>query len=451
MALFGKRRKQQTESDPAVGVAAVEGDPSGAAEGDRGPVLPPVDAEGRRSADAHREFLLSMVEELPPFGQQLLDALDLTLCEDVVSQVDLPGFDNSAMDGYAVQWPDLTGASDSDPVVLAVVGEIAAGQQATQPLSPGTAMKVMTGAPIPPGADTVVPYEDTDRGADDVLVYREAPEGQHIRRRGEDLAAGSQVFSAGDRLHPASIGLLAAIGQDKALVRPRPRVVVIATGSELVEPGMPLESAGQLYDSNSFLLAAAARRAGAQVFRVGMVSDDPDQVKQLIRDQLVRADLVVTSGGVSQGDHDVVKQVMPELGWCDFAQVAMQPGKPQGFGLIGDDQTPMIMVPGNPVSAFVSFEAFVRPVIRKLRGVQPYTRVALPAIAAHDMTSVPGRRQFARGIVTEDGDRRVKLVGGHGSHLIGDLAQANCLVILDEETESVAAGDTVPVWLLTED
>lgn len=453
MALFGKRRKQQEEASVvAAPIVGPEDDWTEVSAGDRTVALPPIDAAGFRSAEAHRDFVLSLVDELPPFGQQLLDALDLTLCEDVVSEVDLPGFDNSAMDGYAVQWADLTGASDLDPVVLAVVGEIAAGQLARAPLSPGTAMKVMTGAPIPDGADCVVPYEDTDRGVDDVLVYREAVEGQHIRRRGEDLAAGSRVFRAGEQLHPASIGLLAAIGLDKALVRPRPRVVVIATGSELVEPGMALRAPGQIYDSNSFLLAAAARRAGAQVFRVGLVSDDPEQVKQLIRDQLVRADLVVTSGGVSQGDYDVVKQVMPELGWCDFSQVAMQPGKPQGFGLIGEDQTPMIMVPGNPVSAFVSFEAFVRPVIRKLRGLQPYTRVALPAVAAHDMPSATGKRQFARGIVTGgDEERRVQLVGGHGSHLIGDLAQANCLVILDEETDFVAAGDTVPVWLLTED
>src|SRR5699024_6304032 len=211
----------------------------------------------------HRDFLLSLVDELPPFGQQILDALDLTLCEDVVSEVDLPAFDNSAMDGYAVQVADLVGARDPDPVVLAVVGEVAAGQTAPTPLSPGTAMKVMTGAPIPPGAEAVVPYEDTDRGADDVLVYREAATGQHIRRRGEDLSSGTQVFSTGDRLGPGSIGLLAAIGHDKAMVRPRPRVVVIATGSELVDPGTPLQHDGQIYDSNSYLLAAAARRAGA--------------------------------------------------------------------------------------------------------------------------------------------------------------------------------------------
>lgn len=445
MALFG-RRKQTV--DPGTGAPEPAPEPVNR----EAPEPPPADVGGMRSVDAHRDFLLSLVDELPPFGQQILDSLDLTLCEDVVSEVALPAFDNSAMDGYAVQVADLVGARDSDPVVLAVVGEVAAGQTSPTPLSPGTAMKVMTGAPIPPGTEAVVPYEDTDRGADDVLVYREAATGQHIRRRGEDLESGTQVFSAGDRLGPGSIGLLAAIGHDKAIVRPRPRVVVLATGSELVEPGMALHHEGQIYDSNSYLLAAAAQRAGAQVFRVGMVSDDAEQVRHLIHDQLVRADLLVTSGGVSQGDHDVIKQVMPELGWCDFTEVAMQPGKPQGFGLIGEDKTPMIMLPGNPVSSYVSFEAFVRPVIRKMRGVGPYTRYAVPATTAQDINSTPGKRQFARGIVTEvDEKRTVRLAGGHGSHLIGDLARSNCLIILDEETSHVNAGDVVPIWLLNED
>ena len=194
--------------------------------------------------------------------------------------------------------------------------------------------------------------------------------------------------------------MLAGIGLDKVLVRPRPRVVVISTGSELVDPGLALSTEQQIFDSNSYMLAAAAKAAGAQVFRVGRVGDDADELKQLINDQLIRADLILTTGGVSQGDFDIVKAVMPELGECDFAQVAMQPGKPQGFGLIGDDRIPMIMLPGNPVSAFVSFEAFVRPVIRKLMGVRPYVRTAVKCQAAHAMTSIPGRRQLARGIVS---------------------------------------------------
>jgi molybdopterin molybdotransferase len=306
---------------------------------------------------------------------------------------------------------------------------------------------------LPAGADTIIPYEATDRGTDEVLVFVPSEPGQHVRRTGEDVEAGTVVLRAGDLLGPRSIGLLAGIGKDKVVVRPRPRVVVISTGSELVQPGLPLPRREMIYDSNSFLLAAAARAAGAQAFRVGMVSDDPDEVKQLINDQLVRADLILTTGGVSQGDYDVVKAVLPELGATDFTSVAMQPGKPQGFGLIGEDRVPMLMLPGNPVSSFVSFEAFARPVLRKLMGVTPYGRTSVRVRAGRAMSSVAGKRQFARGLVTTlaDGTPEVQLVGGHGSHLLGDLAKANALVVLDEDTDFVAAGDDVEVWPLSEE
>ena len=245
------------------------------------------------------------------------------------------------------------------------------------------------------------------------------------------------------------VGLLAAVGIDKVMVRPRPRVVVISTGSELVDPGLPLRPE-QIYDSNSYLIAAAAKDAGAQVFRVGHVGDDPAALKQLVYDQLVRADLIVTTGGVSQGDYDIVKAVLPELGATDFTTVAMQPGKPQGFGLIGEDRTPIVMLPGNPVSAFVSFEAFVRPVIRKLMGITPYVRPSVRCAAAHAMTSIRGRTQLARGVITEDetGARTVELVGGHGSHLLGDLSKAGALVVLPADVELVAAGTELEVWPL---
>ncbi|MCW2809965.1 MAG: moeA [Friedmanniella sp.] len=416
------------------------------------PEPPEVDDRGLRSMVAHRDYLLSCVEELPPFGQNILDALDLAICEDVISAIDMPRFDNSAMDGYAVRAEDVASASAATPVSLPVVGEVAAGQSAPHRLSPGTAMKIMTGAPVPASADAIVPYENTDRSPTDVRIVAPSAEGQHIRRVGEDIRAGDQLFAAGDQLGPRDIGVLAGLGRDKVLVRPRPRVVVIATGSELVDPGLELTTDEQIYDSNSFMLAAAAREAGAQVFRIGHVGDDPEQVKQLIADQLVRADLVLTSGGVSQGDYDIVKAVMPEMGACDFAAVAMQPGKPQGFGLIGEDRTPMIMLPGNPVSAFVSFEAFVRPVIRKLMGSRPYVRRQVSCRAGQAIRSQPGRMQFARGLVTEsaDGSRQVVLAGGHGSHLLGDLARANALLLLPPEVDQVAEGDNVDVWLLDE-
>lgn len=438
MPLFGRKKTEDRAAPGSV----------------RDPLPPPPapGPDGLRSMDAHREYLLSCLEELPAFGQQVLDALDLSLCEDVYAGISMPRFDNSAMDGYAVRAVDVAGATAETPVSLPVVGEVAAGQDAPHRLSPGTAIKIMTGAPLPPGADAVVPYESTDRGTSDVWVHAASKVGQHVRYVGEDVVAGAHLFSAGDQIGPRDVGLLAAIGLDTVLVRPRPRVAVISTGTELVEPGLELDSAHQIYDSNSFMLAAAVKAAGAQVFRVGLVSDDPEQVKQLILDQLVRADLVVTTGGVSQGDYDVVKAVMPELGATDFTQVAMQPGKPQGFGLIGDDRTPMIMLPGNPVSAFVSFEAFVRPAIRKLMGVTPYTRTAVHCRARHAFRSAPGRRQLARGIVSlaEDHSWQVELAGGHGSHLLADLARCNALVVLDEDVTEVAEGDDVDVWLLEE-
>ncbi|HET9872246.1 MAG TPA: gephyrin-like molybdotransferase Glp [Propionibacteriaceae bacterium] len=439
MPLFG--RKKPVQSDEVVHL-----------EKQQLPDPPAVGPDGRRSMEDHRDYLLSCVDELPPFGQQILDCLDLALCEDIVAGVSLPGFDNSAMDGYAVHFRDVAEATSDQPVSLPVVGEVAAGQTATHRLSPGTAMKIMTGAPLPGDADAVVPYEITDRGTSDVSVYAPVDLGQHVRRRGEDVEQGQLLFRSGDQLGPRSIGLLAAIGMDKVLVRPRPRVVVISTGSELVEPGLPLNSLDQIYDSNSFMLAAAARAAGGQVFRIGGVGDDPEQVKKVIAEQLVRADLILTTGGVSQGDYDVVKAVMPELGLTDFSEVAMQPGKPQGFGLIGEDRTPMIMLPGNPVSAFVSFEAFARPVIRKLMGSVPYSRTAVRCQVCSPITSAAGRKQFARGIVSlsSSGSRQVELAGGHGSHLLGDLARSNALIVLDQDTEFVAAGEDVDVWLLGE-
>jgi molybdopterin molybdotransferase len=402
--------------------------------------------------DDHRDYLLSCLEELPAFSQHVLDALDLSICEDVYASISMPRFDNSAMDGYAVRAVDVAGASEESPVILPVVGEVAAGQDALHRLSPRTAIKIMTGAPLPPDADAIVPYENTDRSSSDVRVHAPSRVGQHVRYVGEDVEAGTHLFSAGDQLGPRDIGLLAAIGLESVLVRPRPRVAVISTGTELVEPGLELGNAHQIYDSNSFMLAAAAKAAGAQVFRVGLVSDDPEQVKQLILDQLVRADLLISTGGVSQGDYDVIKAVLPEMGATDFTQVAMQPGKPQGFGLIGDDRTPMVMLPGNPVSAFVSFEAFVRPLIRKLMGATPYVRPTIRCWASHAMRSIPGRTQLARGVVSYDqtGAREVELVGGHGSHLLGDLARANALVVLPRDVDLVAVGDELDVWLLDE-
>ncbi|WP_392508171.1 gephyrin-like molybdotransferase Glp [Naumannella halotolerans] len=443
MALFGRRKKRQEEAEePVVEVQKL-------------PDPPAPTINGMRSMADHRDYLLSLVEPLPPFGQNLLEAQGLALCEDIVSTIELPGFDNSSMDGYAVRCADVAEAAEDNPIDLPVAGEIAAGDGDIPQLAVGTAVKIMTGAPIPDGADAVIPYEGTNRGTDRVRIMVSATPGLHIRRRGEDIAAGTLLMNDGDQLGPRNIGLLAGVGIDKVLARPRPRVVVLSTGSELVQPGSPLTGGGQVYDSNSYLLAAAAKAAGALVYRVGLVSDDREEIKQTISDQMVRADLIVSSGGVSQGDYDLVKSVMPELGLTDFCQVAMQPGKPQGFGLIGEDdeeRVPMIMVPGNPVSAFVSFEAFVRPVIRKLMGVEPYVRPTERAFTTHVIRSVKNKTQLARALVTTDpgGRRTAELVGGHGSHLLGDLSKANALILLGPDVETVTAGQPIAYWPLND-
>ena len=231
------------------------------------PEPPEPDRGQLRSMQAHRQYLLSCVNPLRPFRQQILDAVGLNICEDIVSTIDLPRFDNSAMDGYAVRAEDVAEASQDAPLSLPVVGEIAAGKAATHRLSPGTAMKIMTGAPVPLDADTIVPYENTDRGETDVKVFAPSVVGLHIRRIGEDIKAGTQLFRMGDHLGPRDIGVLAGIGLDKVMVRPRPRVVAISTGSELVEPGLVLSNEQQIFDSNSYLLAAAVKATGAQVFR----------------------------------------------------------------------------------------------------------------------------------------------------------------------------------------
>src|SRR3954466_12405721 len=345
------------------------------------------------TVEEHRDRILSAITPLPAFDQPLMEAFGLSAAEDVHAEVALPGFDNSGMDGYAVCHADVAGASEESPVHLPVVGEIGAGQATLLAMSPGTAVKIMTGAPVPTGADSIVPYEWTDRGVAQVRIDRAPSPGQHVRPAGQDVTVGDVLVSHGTVLGPRHIGLLAAVGRATVRSRPRPRVVVISTGSELREPGTPL-GRDSIYDGNSFLLAAAARRAGAITYRVGIVPDEPRAFLDALHDQLVRADIVVTSGGVSQGDFDVVKEALQRLGTVWFGPVAMQPGKPQGFGHVGEDRTPIFTLPGNPVSSYISFESFVLPAIRKLMGKTPYARPTTRARLTHAITSPEGRRQF---------------------------------------------------------
>ena len=286
------------------------------------------------TVDEHVARILETLTPLQPYDQPLLEALGLPVCEAITSTVDLPGFDNSGMDGYAVCFEDVATASEDHPVHLPVVGEVAAGQTKLFALSPGTAVRIMTGAPVPQGSDAVVPVEWTDGGVAAVRITQAPERGQHIRRRGEDVLTGDVLLEDGAVVGPRQLGLLASVGRAQVRSRPRPRVVILSTGSELREPGTPL-SHDSVYDANSYMLAAAARNAGAIAYRVGIVSDDPQEFSDALSDQLVRADLVVTSGGVSKGQYDVVKEVLGELGTVHFGEVAMQPGKPQGFGVVG--------------------------------------------------------------------------------------------------------------------
>ncbi|MFJ2589406.1 gephyrin-like molybdotransferase Glp [Streptomyces sp. NPDC087538] len=429
------------------------------------------------SVDEHLDDILGAVRPLEPIELQLHDAQGCVLVEDVMVQIALPPFDNSSMDGYAVRVADVEGADEEFPAVLTVIGDIAAGSDGLpgdRSLGPGEAARIMTGAPLPAGAEAVVPVEWTDGGtgggpADTMRSLREAPEGAggevrvhrpvearaHVRARGSDVKPGDLALGAGSVIGPPQIGLLAAIGRSTVKVRPRPRVVVISTGSELVQPGEEL-TGGRIYDSNSFALTAAAKDAGAIAYRVGAVTDDADTLRATIEDQLIRADIVVTTGGVSVGAYDVVKEALSSVGdedepgsGIDFRKLAMQPGKPQGFGSIGPDHTPLLALPGNPVSSYISFELFVRPVIRTLMGLKdvhrPTVRATLDADKA--LSSPSGKRQFLRGTYDAEAGT-VTPVGGSGSHLIAALAQSDALIVLPEDVTSAEPGTDTEVILL---
>jgi molybdopterin molybdotransferase len=402
-----------------------------------------------KPVEEHVADCLSAVRPLDPVELRLLDALDCVLAQDVVSPVDLPRFDNSSMDGYAVRIPDVATANAQRPVLLPVSADLAAGVDHVAALAIATAARIMTGAPVPDGTDGVVPVAWTDHGETTVAVLQPPSPGQYVRRAGEDVRAGERVLTSGTRLSPRHIALLAAVGRDRVLVHPRPRVVVLSTGSELVAPGEPL-AFGRIHDANGYGLTAAALELGAQARHGGIVPDREDAVLAALQAALADADVLITSGGVSAGVYDTVKSVLRRLGTVSFEKVAMQPGMPQGFGTLGDAETPIFTLPGNPVSSMVSFEMFVRPVLRKLAGETSLHRHVVPAVSAVPWNSPRGKRQFVRAVLERrsDGVSVLTPVGGQGSHLVADLAEATCLAVVPEQVTEVTVGMTLNCMLL---
>ena len=398
----------------------------------------------RRTVEEHRAVVAGLLAGASPGTEEvpLTAAVGRVLAEDVRAAVPLPVFTNSAMDGYAARWAEVGTASGPSPVTLPVVEDIPAGRTDVPPLAPGTVHRIMTGAPVPEGADVVVPVEGTDGGTGTVVITSSPAAGSYLRHAGEDLAGGTTALPVGTVLGPSQLGLVASVGRSTVLVARRPRVLVLSTGTELVAPGEPL-APGQIYESNSLVLAAAVDAAGGRARTLHFVPDDVDQFLTTVRAELADADLLITSGGVSMGAYEVVKDAFGALGTVEFVGVAMQPGGPQGAGTV--DGVPVVTLPGNPVSSFVSFEVFVRPALRAALGIAAPDRMRTRARLLRPLTSPPGRRQFLRGRV--DGGT-VDLVGGAGSHLVAHLARANSLLVVPEDVTELPAGSEVEVVLI---
>lgn len=400
-----------------------------------------------QSVESYLSDVLAVIRPLPPRELRLDEAGGAVLAEDVTAAWPLPPFDNSGMDGYAVLAADVAAAAPGRPVTLPVRGEVPAGDTRRHELAPGTTLRIMTGAPVPSGSDAVVPVEWTDGGSGDVSITRPAEPGNAIRRAGGDAVPGDTLLTAGTRLGPVQIGLLAAAGRNTVTGRPSPRITVMSTGNELIEPGQPV-TPGQIWESNSRMLTAAAQQAGYPARRHPIVPDDKAAVLAAIEDALAGADLLVTTGGVSMGgEHDIVKAALAGLGTVTFRKIAMQPGMPQGFGVVGPAAIPIFTLPGNPVSAYVSFQLFVRPAASALQSFGPVRLAATSAELAGPVRSPAGRRSYLRGTL-DAAAGMVAAVSGQQSHQLASLAQANALIIVPEQVTELPAGTTVDVLVL---
>ncbi|HEX9124641.1 MAG TPA: gephyrin-like molybdotransferase Glp [Actinomycetota bacterium] len=401
--------------------------------------------EGLLSVDDARERILSQISALAPLELPLQEAHGCVLATDVSASVDIPAFASSAMDGFAVRSTEVADADPTSPVELRIVGRALIGRRPEATVGGGEAVRIATGAPIPAGADAIVPIENCEVVGEDVRILAPSPEGKHIRPAGEDVRAGQPLVKTGRRVGAPELGLLATAGISHPLVHPRPRVVVLSTGDELIPPSQGPEF-GQVRDSNAYLLFGALREAGAVPVMAGIVRDDPDALKETVLNHLVQADAFVSSGGVSVGERDVVKAAFFRRGDVEFFKVAMQPGMPQGFGHI--EGKPYFGLPGNPVSVFVSFEVFIRPALMKMMGRRRLFRPQIQAELDQDVSGPTGKTQFARVLVRRDGGRYVaRPTGGRGSNLIATVSRANGLAVIPQGVETAPAGTEVTVWL----
>ena len=405
------------------------------------------------SVDEALEYVLKHFEPLEPEEVEILDALDRVLAEDVYSDMDIPPFDNSAMDGYAVRAADTVGASPEAPVRLRVIADLAAGYTTDLVVEPGTAIRIMTGAPLPVGADAVVQFEETSEGLsaggrkDDCIgVFSQVVAGENVRPVGEDIRKGELVLAEGMVLRPQEIGVLASLGRAMVRVIRRPRVAILATGDELVSIGEPL-SPGKIRNSNEYSNAALVQHYGGIPVRLGIARDDVEELTAKIREGLAqKVDLFLTSAGVSVGDYDVVKDVLGAEGEMHFWQVRMKPGKPLAFGEI--QGVPVLGLPGNPVSAMVSFEQFARPAILKMLGKTRLRKPAVEAILEEDVES-SGRRNFKRAVVTKrGGEYYASVTGPEGSGILTSMVKANGLAIIPDGVRHKKAGERVMVQML---